>query len=166
MSSPCRSNQHRTKVALPRAAARARWPAEHEAARAAAAECAQDLAEGRAPRTPSEIEVGNWKSRGLEAWARLRDAEPGVWSEAFEDVGRFLVLRLVSVEKAGERPGQETYMVEIHRFAYLPAEDPTRALDGAIDASRLRVQDPAFGELVPEGWKMIAQTGLLEYANR
>jgi hypothetical protein len=142
-----------TNVALPRAAARARWPAEREAARAAAADCARDLSRGAPPGTPSEIEVGHWKSLGLEAWARLREAEPGVWSEPFEDVGRFQLVRLVSVEKAGERPGQETYTVEIQRFAYLPAEEPTRALEAAIDAARLRVEDAAIGELVPETWK-------------
>lgn len=138
-----------TNVCLPRAAARALHPAERERAQAEALAAAAALAAGEPPPRPPEATQGNWHGLGLAVWIRLRATPVGRWSEPFEDVGRFVLVRPLAEPSPVARVGQERYELEILSFPYLA---PT-LVDRAVDECRLAVVDDAWGELVPEAWK-------------
>lgn len=140
-----------TSVALPRAAAAARWPAERAAARAACEASAALLAAGAPPAAQPVPVEGAWKALGLETWRRVRAAPSGAWSEPFEEVGAFRLAR--RLDGAPDAPARAPLRAEILSFPYLPPEGATSALEDALDRAELEIVDPAFGELVPESWK-------------
>ena len=155
---PSHTRAHARRVALaelvlPRAGARAAHPEARERAREACAAARRALVDGAPPREP-EIARGDWRELGFVLWS-LADAQaPGAWSEPFEDVGRFVLVRRDGILDEGvEPPEARTLALSILAFPYLEDETTVADLDRMIDATRLSVLDPEWERLVPEHWK-------------
>ncbi len=134
-----------TNAILPRAAARARHPEAWERAREAARSAQPEAL------APSLLE-GPWRMLGLELWHAARTSEPGRWSEPIELSGRFVLLRL-EAPPSGTDPREEVLRLSLLEFPYVDPAAPAEELASAVDASRLTIIDPVWGELVPESWK-------------
>lgn len=144
-----------TNVALPRLVARM-IAGEEEVARARA-EAEESLAALRAGTHPGpdesgaygEVATGNFQIHGIAVWGRALSLPRGEWSDVFEDVGRFLVVRWTSREDA---PVPEATVLEIDvlAFEYLPHESAAGMVERDYDDRELTIVDPLWREIVPE----------------
>ncbi len=139
-----------TNVNLPRAAARARFPAEREAARAA---CERARDDGDAVAGAREVEA-DWKGLGLDLWIAARGLEIGAWSEPLELVGRFARLR-VRARSSESDPRAQRVALSLVEFPYagIPGSDLDDTVAEALAQSRLEIVDPDWSSAVPEEWK-------------
>ena len=142
-----------TNVVLARTALHAKNVEAREEARMSAEAAAEALRQGQAPGREPQSDSGHWKKLGLELWSRLRVQEEGSWSEPFEDLGRFLIVKRTKREQVAEEAEGEVYSMEILEFPYLESGKVTTGVEAAIDGSLLEILDPDWAELVPEEWK-------------
>jgi hypothetical protein len=151
-----------TNVVLPVWASRARHPAERELARRRAEASARALAagerlEGVQP-WRQELELdGHLASIDFDLWLAARRLDVGTWSEPIELVGRWAVV-LVEAREEGPSPAATRFLLRVHRFPFVGTErdyylDAQDALDAAVEACRLTLVDPVWGEAVPETWR-------------
>lgn len=135
-------------LVLPRAALRLAYAEPRAAARAECDAARERIRAGEDPEGPER--EGGWGRLSLHVWDTARRLEPGGWSEPFEDLGVFYLVRLVRRGGFERYPAEEVLTVRVLEFGYLPAGFRPPDLDAALAAARLEVVDPAYEDLVPE----------------
>jgi hypothetical protein len=100
---------------------------------------------------PMEVErTGKLLDIGLEVWSFALDAEIDRWSPVLETAGSFEVAR-VKKRTPGPSPGWTRFTVGLYDFPYVD-DDRRKAIDEAIDRSRLVIVDESWREVVPTAW--------------
>ena len=144
-----------TNVIFPRIAAATANAERRASARALAEEYRAALTAGTtapAPLAgPGEVDhEGRMTEIGLEVWCFALDAEIGKWSPVLETVGAFQIAR-VKKRVDGPSPGWTQFKVGVYDFPYVDG-DRHKAVDEAIDRSRLVFVDESWREVVPTAW--------------
>ena len=94
-----------------------------------------------------ELLEGGWNDLGFLTWAAARELGPGDWSEVIEEIGHFLVFRVID-RKDGRVPQATRFRIDALRAAYL--EPNANSIDQRYDSTRLTVVDPEWLEIFPE----------------
>jgi hypothetical protein len=155
-----------TNVVLERLACRSRHASARERARI---ECAnmRDLLPGGDEALPEGLPVvplaGRFGQLDLDLWCTARRLEVGAWSQPIELVGRWVLIRVRSVERDGDgdgevSPAEVSYELEVLRFPYVGSAenyflDTEASVRRAVDASVLTFVEPSWVEMVPEEWQ-------------
>ena len=87
---------------------------------------------------------------GLDIWIYALDAEIDQWSPVIETVGAFQIAR-VKKRVDGPSPAWTRFTVGVYDFPYVEG-DRHKAVDEAIDRSRLVFVDESWREFVPTAW--------------
>jgi hypothetical protein len=141
-----------TNVSLPRALSQAMAPEAWLAARSDAQAAFERLRAGRwtGPPKPDgavgEIVEGSWQELSIVAWGHALSAPVGEWSEPVDDVGRFLLLKLIERQDLPHSAALRV-KVDVLEFPYLPDDADVEA---AKDDHHLTIVDLAWREIVPE----------------
>jgi hypothetical protein len=135
-----------TNVSLPRAVAQAMAPREHARARSEAGEALAALRAGTWSGPAGEVVEGNFQALSIEVWGRALDMPLGEWSDPIDDIGRFLLVKLLEREDLPHTAALRV-KIEVHAFPYLPEDADVEA---AKERHRLTIVDPAWREIVPE----------------
>ena len=128
--------------------------AEARRASRALAEGALELAAGGEALGGSVEAEGDWRDLGFELWSELvvQAPELATWTGPIEIPGRHLVVRIEERPPAGH-PERDGWRVSILEFPYLPEDRRATTIDAALDDCALEILEPAWNEVVPEGWK-------------
>ena len=94
-----------------------------------------------------EILDGPWTKLGMLTWARAFELPPGEWSEVIEEIGHFLIFRVLE-RRDGVVPAATQFKIDVQRIPYMDP-DPT-AIDRRYDSTRLTIVDPEWLEIFPE----------------
>jgi hypothetical protein len=145
-----------TNVIIPRIAAADANPERRSEMGALAESYRAALVAGTMPPGPlagpmEEERKGRLFALGLEVWNFALDAEIDRWSPVLETVGAYEIAR-VKKRMPGPSPGWTEFTVGVFDFPYVDGPDPRRAIDEAIDRSRLVFVDDSWREVVPAAW--------------
>lgn len=103
------------------------------------------------PPTPDgaygEILDGPWTKLGMLTWARAFELPPGEWSEVIEEIGHFLIFRVLE-RRDGPVPPATQFKIDVLRAPYMDP-DPI-GIDRRYDSTRLTIVDPEWLEIFPE----------------
>jgi hypothetical protein len=142
-----------SNLVLPRAALRAQRPEARAEALQRAREIRAALRRASISEGGLERVRGNWAELGFDLWGFARELAPGEWSEPFERVGRFVVVRLLERDDAESAPSREELSIELSDVPYVREGTTLQDVDAMIAKSRLSVVDPRWEDRVPESWK-------------
>jgi hypothetical protein len=94
-----------------------------------------------------EILEGPWTSLGMLTWARALELPPGEWSEVIEEIGHFLIFRVLE-RRDGPVPAATQFKLDVLRAHYMDP-DPM-GIERRYDSTRLTIVDPEWLEIFPE----------------
>jgi len=147
-----------TNIVLPRAVARLMAGEQFARARAAIEAVHRQAVAGELPGPPGphgeygQYRSGNWRELGLVAWGAALDAAPGEWSVVNEEVGAFLIVRVLHRED-GPVPEATKLELDVLSQPYLPPGVGTRDVEAKMGELRLTIVDPAWRTIVPEHYQ-------------
>ena len=147
-----------TNIVLPRAVARSMAGEQFSRARGAIEELHRQAAAGELPGPPGphgeygQFRSGSWREVGLVAWGAALSTTPGEWSLVNEEVGAFLIVRVLHRED-GPVPEATKLELDVLSQPYLPPGVGTRDVEAHMDEVRLTIVDPAWRTIVPEHYQ-------------
>jgi hypothetical protein len=145
-----------TNVIFPRIAAATAYADRRAQMLSQAQSYREALAAGNLPSGPlagpMEIEhKGGLLDIGMEIWHYALDAQIDRWSPVLETVGSFQIAR-VRKRWPGRTPALTQFVVGVFDFRYADTSHNRKAIEDAIDHSRLVIVDEAWREIVPTAW--------------
>ena len=144
-----------TNYLMPRALTRLMNPEERLAAKREAEEALAALRAGTWTGPPSEEGLfgehaaGPFQQLGLPIWGTAFDLPADTWSEVVEDLGQFVVFRVLERTDAPV-PMATLFEIDVMTFPWV---DPDTDLEAAYDQHRLTIVDPAWRTIVPEHYQ-------------
>ena len=90
---------------------------------------------------------GPWTKIGLPTWASALDLEVDNWSKVVEEVGHFVIFRVLEREE-GPVPQATRFTLDVLRAPYI--EPDAAAIERRYDSTRLTIVDPEWLEIFPE----------------
>ena len=92
----------------------------------------------------------NWDSEvGIDGWAIGRQTPEGEWSEPFEGIGSFRIVKRVASPDPAGWVGNTEATFEIHTFYYLPIQEIKPSIEAALRQVDIRVVDPEWERYLP-----------------
>jgi len=140
-------------IVVPMRVAAAVYPQEREEARIAAQALLERLVAGEPlpPDAPALEEIhGHGKEIGLERWCVASELRDSGWSEVFEIIGGYCILRIVDAPPREEWLADTRISIEHLTLPYLPAEGAKELIEGARRQLGLAVVDPEWEWILPK----------------